>query len=146
MKEAEREIIKHTQIISFPEVIQALQGIGYLQHSRQATSELKILKITSHIRKLHPLLDEMGIRTVGGRLENALIDYDAKHPIILPYRDHVTDLIISQHHQKTGHLGQEYVLSSLRHQYWVIKGRSAVRRVIVAVFCARNLVPCVGNS
>ena len=107
MKEAEREIIKHTQRISFPEVIQALQRIGSLQHSRQATSELKNLKMAGHIRKLHPLLDEMGILRVGGRLENALIDYDAKHPIILPYRDHVTDLIISQHHQKTGHLGQE---------------------------------------
>ena len=107
MKEAEREIIKHTQRISFPEVIQALQRIGSLQHSRQATSELKNLKMAGHIRKLHPLLDEMGILRVGGRLENALIDYDAKHPIILPYRDHVTDLIIPQHHQKTGHLGQE---------------------------------------
>ena len=122
MKEAEREIIKHTHRISFPEVIQALQRIGYLQHSRQATSELKNLKITSHIRKLHPLLDEMGILRVGGRLENALIDYDAKHPIILPYRDHVTDLIISQHHQ-----------------YWVIKGRSAVRRVISGCFLCKKL-------
>ena len=72
----------------------------------------------------------MGILRVGGQLENALIDYDAKHPIILPYRNHVTDLIISQHHQKTGHLGQEYVLSSLHHECWVIKGQSAVRRVI----------------
>ena len=74
MKEAEREIIKHTQRISFLEVIQALQRIGSLQHSCQATSELKNLKMIGHIRKLHPLLDEMGILRVGGRLENALID------------------------------------------------------------------------
>ena len=114
MKEAEREIIKHTQRISFPEVIQALQKIGSLQHPRQANSELKNLKMAGHIHKLHPLLDEMGILRVGGRLENALIDYDTKHPIILSYQDHVTDLTISQHHQKTGHLGQEYVLSNLR--------------------------------
>ena len=139
MKEAEREIIKHTQRISFPEVIQALQRTGSLQHLRQATSELKNLKITNHMRKLHPLLDEMGILRVGGRLENALIDYDAKHPVILPYRDHVTDIIISQHHQKTGHLGQEYVLSSLRHQYWVIKGRSAVRRILSGCFLCKKL-------
>ena len=139
MKEAEREIIKHTQGISFSQVIQALQRIGSLQHSRRATSELKNMKMIGHIRKLNPLLDEMGILRVGGRLENTLIDYDAKHPIILPYRDHVTDLIISQHHQKTGHLGQEYVLSSLRHQYWVIKGRSAVRRVISGCFLCKKL-------
>ena len=139
MKEAEKEIIKHTQRISFPEVIQALQRIGSLQHSPQATSELKNLKMTGHIRKLHPFLDEMGIVRVRGRLENALIDYDARHPIILPYRDHLTDLIISQHQQKTGLLGQEYVLSSLRHQYWVIKGRSAVGRVISGCFLCKKL-------
>ena len=73
MKEAEREIIKHTQRISFLEVIQALQRIGSLQHSRQATSELKNLKMIGHIRKLHPLLDKMGILRVAGRLENALM-------------------------------------------------------------------------
>ena len=95
--------------------------------------------MTGLIHKLHPLLDEMGILRVGGRLENALIDYDAKHPIILPYRNYVTDLIISQDHQKTGYLGQEYVLSSLRHQHWVIKEPSAVRRVISGCFLCRKL-------
>ena len=51
----------------------------------------------------------------------------------------MTDLIISQNHKKTGHLGQEYVLSSLRHHYWVIKGRSAVRRVISGCFLCKKL-------
>ena len=85
---------------------------------------------TASMRKLHPFVDGKGIHRVGGRLENALIEYEAKHPIILPYRNRVTDLIILQHHKQAGHLGQEYVLSSLRQLYWKIKGRSAVRRVI----------------
>ena len=93
MKEAEWEIIKHTLRISFPEVIKALQRIGSLPHSRRATSELKNLKMIGHIRKLYSLLDEMGILRVGGRLGNALIDYYVKYPNILPYRDHVTDII-----------------------------------------------------
>ena len=100
---------------------------------------MKNLKIPAHIRKLHPLLDDVGILRVGGRLENALIKNEAKHPIILPYRHHVTDLIISQHHQKTGHLGQEFVLSSLRQLYWIIKGRLAVRRVIGSCFPCKKL-------
>ena len=79
------------------------------------------------MQKLHPFLDDKGILRVGERLENALIKFEAKLPIVLPYRHHVTDLIISQHtDQKTSHLGQEYVLSSLRQLYWKIKGRSAV--------------------
>ena len=135
---AEREVIKHVQRLSFSDVIRTMQRISSSKPSRKATSELKCLKMPAYMRKLHPLLDDVGILRVGGRLENALITYEAKHPIILPYRHHATDLIISQHHQKTGHLGQEYVLSSLHQFYWIIKGRSAVRRVISSCFqCKR---------
>ena len=139
VQRAEKEVIKHVQRLSFPEVIQAMQRTSSLKPSRQLTSELKNLNIPFYMRKLHPQLDDKGILRVGGRLENALIKYKAKHPVILPYRHHVTDLIISEHHQKTGHLGQEYVLSSLRQLYWIIKGRSAVRRVISSCFpCKRR--------
>ena len=117
MQEAENAVVKHVQRLSFQEVVQALERTGSSQHSRQVTCELKKLKIAAHVQKLHPFLDDKGILRVGGRLENVLIKYEAKHPIVLPYRHHVTDLIISQHHQKTGHLGQEYVLSSLRQLY-----------------------------
>ena len=72
VKEAEKEIIKQRHRISDPKVIQVLQRMGSFM--RQATRELKNLKITGHIRKLHPLLDQMGILRVGGRLENALIE------------------------------------------------------------------------
>ena len=82
----------------FLEVVQALERIGSSQHSSQATCELKKSKIPAHMKKLHPFLDEKGILRVGGRLENALIKFEAKHPIVLPYRHHVTNLIISQHH------------------------------------------------
>ena len=122
LQSAERKVIKHVQRLSFPEVIQAMQTTSSSKFLSQVTSELNNLKIPAHMRKLHPLLDDIGILRVGGRLENSLINYHAKHWIILPYRHHVTDLIISQHHQKVGHLGQEYVLSSLCQFYWIIKG------------------------
>ena len=47
--------------------------------------------------------------------------------VILPYKHHVTDLIIKQCHENLGHMGQESVLSSWRE---TVKGRSAVRRVL----------------
>lgn len=33
-----------------------------------------------------------------------------KHPVILPYKHHVTDLIVQSFHQEVGHMGQESVL------------------------------------
>lgn len=102
-------------------------------------TKLKKLKMSAYMRKLHPLEDEFGILRVKWRLENALISYEGKHPIVLSYRYLVTNLIISQYHQTIGYLGQEYVVSSLRHFYWMIKGRSAVRRVVRKCFPCRNL-------
>ena len=58
---------------------------------------------------------------VGGRLVNAPIGDERKHPIILPYKHHVTDLIIKQCHENLGHMGQESVLSSLREAVWIVK-------------------------
>ena len=98
------------------------------------------------MRKLHPVLDNDGIIRVGGRIENAPVEYETKHPIILPYRSHVTELIIHQHHQRAGHLGQEYALASLRQLYWIIKGRSAVRRAIGDYFICEKLGAAKGEQ
>ena len=66
----------------------------------------------------------------GGRIGRAPFPYELKHPVILPYKHHATDLIMRDHHQRMGHLDQESVLSSLRKKYWILKRRSAVRRVL----------------
>ena len=58
------------------------------------------------------------------------MDIKLKHPVILPHKHHVTDLIIKEYHQNIGHMGQESVLASMRSRYWIVKGRSAVRRVL----------------
>ena len=115
---AEREIFRHVQKLSFPDVVEALQRLTRSQESpRQVKPGLRKLKMTTLLSKLNPVLDGEGILRVGGRLENAAISYDTKHQIILPYCHHVTNLIIQKYHQEAGHLGQEYVLSSLRQLY-----------------------------
>ena len=47
------------------------------------------LKAASSLYRLNPILEE-GILRVCGRLENAPIDQDAKHPIILPNKHDLT--------------------------------------------------------
>ena len=116
-------MFRHVQRLSFLDVVEALQRVTRSQESsRQVKQGLRKLKMTTSLSKLNPVLDGEGILRVGGRLENAAISYDAKHQIILPYRHHVTHFIIEKYYQEAGHLGQEYVLSSLRQLYWIIKG------------------------
>ena len=99
----------------------------------------KVLKAKgSALNKLNPILKE-GLLKVGGRLTNASVDDEAKHPIILPSKHPVTGMIIRQHHAEVGHMGQESVLSSIRKEYWIVEGRAAVKRVIRScVMCQRR--------
>ena len=87
------------------------------------------VSIKSSIAKLKPILVD-GILRVGGRLSFADLQFDEKFPTILPYKGHVTDLIIMYYHQKVGHLGRSTVLSTIRSKYWIVKGNAAVRRII----------------
>ncbi|XP_046985874.1 uncharacterized protein LOC124555853 [Schistocerca americana] len=44
----------------------------------------------SKLRDLHPFVDAEGILRVGGRLMNASVPYDERHPIIVPPMHHLT--------------------------------------------------------
>jgi hypothetical protein len=50
-----------------------------------------------------PFLDGFGKIRAGGKLQNAQIDYASKHPVILPYDQPITRLIVWDHHVKNYH-------------------------------------------
>jgi hypothetical protein len=57
-------------------------------------SKGKALSISSNFRCLYPFLDIEGLVRVDGRLKNTPFSEDRKHPILLPKRDRLTELII----------------------------------------------------
>ena len=87
------------------------------------------LKVASSLYWLDTILED-GILGVGGRLENAPMDQDARHPIILPNKHHLTTLIIERYHRDLGHSGREHVSLCIRQHCWIVRSRVAVRRVI----------------
>jgi hypothetical protein len=95
-----------------------LKIVFVLQHSEYA-SEVKELKggsavsRTSKLKDLNPFLYANELLRVGGRLMNADLSYDAKHPTILPPCHHVTRLLITHEHEKLLHSGPQLVLFSL---------------------------------
>ena len=79
---------------------------------------------------------------VGGRLNNADIPQESKHPIILPRKGTVTTLIIRNAHECLGHAGRGHVLARLREKYWIVGANSAVRQLISScVTCRRIKAP-----
>jgi hypothetical protein len=63
----------------------------------------------SPLRKLSPFLDPDGLLRVGGRLQHATKNEDAKHPVILPHHHKLTKLIIINIHEWRFHASTERI-------------------------------------
>lgn len=90
----------------------------------------KQLDSRSSLLRLHPFLDKDGILRVGGRIDNASATYNQRHPIILPKKHHVTDLIIRQIHYRNLHAGPRTLLYIIREQFWPLQGLRTVNTVL----------------
>ena len=73
---------------------------------------------------------EREYNAVGGRLQNSSSDYQSKHQLLLPSKHQVTKLLIMDVHESVSHLGQEYVLNSLRQKYLIFKRLAALWRIL----------------
>ena len=94
---------------------------------------------SKELLKLTPQLDSNGILRVGGRLVNAEVPKEVKHPIILPCSHHISQLIVKNYHDLTGHTGVERTLAETRLKFWIIKGRTVVRQVLSKCITCRRL-------
>lgn len=95
-------------------------------------NKLKANQVIDHKSKLvslQPILDGNNLIRVGGRLRNASIPMEQKHPIILPSKHHLTKIIMRVEHLRLGHCGPEQLLSEIRQNYWPLSGRREARKV-----------------
>ena len=124
-------MIKVAQEQSFAEVLHQLPNQNTQQAPENVISEamLKQLPKLRQLQSLTPLVVD-GFLRVGGRLQNASLPFDTKHPILLPNYHSVTDLLLMNCHEKEGHLGTNHILAEINRRYWIISGRSSAQRVL----------------
>lgn len=79
---------------------------------------------SSKLTAFNPFLDKDGILLVGGRLKDANIPFSQKHPILLPSRHYITDLLIREIHEFNRHAGHQTALFTLRQRFWLFDGRN----------------------
>jgi len=115
LKEAEMIILRQVQAECFGREITTLERQNEVLRS-------------SKIKSLCPFL-ENGMLLVGGRLENAAIPIQQKHPIVLPADHHVTRLIFQDRHCELLHCGPQVLLAEVRRRFWPLKGRLMARSV-----------------
>lgn len=123
-------VLRMTQEEVFSDELQDIQSDG--------------LSKQSSIYSLNPFQNEDDkLLRVSGRLEKAdHINYDQKHPIILPYSHIVSRLIVRHAHLSTLHDTEQQTTMLITQRYHILKCKSLVKLVInrcVKCFRQRNL-------
>ncbi|XP_055714768.1 uncharacterized protein LOC129808888 [Phlebotomus papatasi] len=109
-------IIFHIQAQAFRQEIQAL-------------SSKKPLPRQSRILDLNPFIDESGLIRVGGRIQKSNLPVSQKHQVLLPDKHRFTHLIAERVHLETCHGGPQMILSTMRQQYWPLRGLDIAKKV-----------------
>jgi len=79
--------------------------------------EGKLVKASSEIIKLKPVMKEDKVMRVGRRISMAPISTDAMNPMILPKGHHICTILVRHIHEVNGNCGIEQVLSLVREQF-----------------------------
>ena len=120
--------------LSQDEILRAEKCVLLAAQKREYPVELRKLEKgeqlppSSSLRPLTPVIDGDGIMRVGGRLTNAPLSRDARHPVVLPRQSDITRLIIAGKHAEVAHAGPEHTLSAVRESFWIPRGREAVKK------------------
>ena len=94
-----------------------------LVNSKQVSGKSKLVS-------LNPFIDRCGLLRVGGRLVNAPIPFEHRHPVILAPKNPLSRLIIIHEHVRLMHAGCQAVVASLRTRYWILSCKTTVTNII----------------
>jgi len=82
----------------------------------------------SKLVKITPIIDDKGLLRAKGRLENAPIDFDAKHTIVVDSKSRFGQSLVGHYHTQLAHGPVDYVYNEIRQRYLVVGGKSAVKK------------------
>ena len=111
-------------------IIRAVQGESL---SEELKSERRIagnnkpetVPKSSKLYRLDTFVDNNGVLRVGGRLRRATLEFGEKHPVLIPKKNHVADLITRHYHRQVHHQGRQITHGAIRQAgYWLIGGHN----------------------
>ncbi|XP_036341934.1 uncharacterized protein LOC118751263 [Rhagoletis pomonella] len=98
---------------------------GCLTCAEIRSAEVALVKLNKPVpmrgslARLQPFLDSKGILRLGGRIKNAVLSDEVKHPIILPKNSPFAKVIAAEIHITTLHAGPKLMQAVLQRRFWV---------------------------
>lgn len=108
-------IVKHVQEHLFPGLLTSLSK-GQL--------------CPANLASLSPFVDSTGLIRVGGRLQNTHLNYQAKHPLLLPKNCNLSVILCRYYHLLAAHAGSNLSVGLLRAKFWITSGKQLMRSII----------------
>lgn len=112
-------LVKHVQYSEFSEEIKNYNS-GRL--------------LSKPFRKLNPFVDQTGVFRVGGRLARSELEFQAKHPALLPRKHRLTNLIIQQVHNENCHPGLQTLHYLILQNFWILSARRAIKQILSSCY------------
>ena len=115
------------------------------------SSAINAIRKTGHVPEnnpisaLSPFLDPQGIVRVGGRLKRANIAFSAKHPILIPNKHPLSQIIVEHFHRKIKHQGAYLSHAAvIREGFHIQGGRRLIRSFVGSCVLCKKLrgLPC----
>lgn len=136
-----KSIDKHFGPLSVSEIKAGMQILVKIAQQDSFHSEINLLtnsleNAKGKLAMFAPFIDNEGVLRVGGRLRNSQLQYNAKHPILLDGKHHLSKLILENNHKILCHAGPQLLLATVRQNYWFISGMNAAKKVV------RNCLKC----
>ncbi|XP_043063573.1 uncharacterized protein LOC122319825 [Drosophila ficusphila] len=122
--------LKVSDIQSGTQLLLRLVQRSHLWEDIKSLQSKGVVAQSSSLASLSPFIDQFGLLRVDGRLRNSSLDFNARHPIILPRSHPVTAAIVTHFHERNLHTGPRALLCIVRSQYWPIGGRKTVSKVL----------------
>ncbi|XP_017488192.1 PREDICTED: uncharacterized protein LOC108376477 [Rhagoletis zephyria] len=102
----------------------------YFNNEYNALKRDGVVPSTSKVKCLSVFIEScygVDILRVGGRLKNAKLPYDEKHPILLPGESNFVRSYIRYVHEKHMHVGTQALMAIMRQRFWIVNARKVVR-------------------
>ncbi|XP_044315221.1 uncharacterized protein LOC123037628 [Drosophila rhopaloa] len=123
--------------LSNREIREAEKTYIILAQREEYALELRLLRskssipASSQIANLFPFIDQHGLLRACGRLTaSKVLQYDERHPVILPYSCRLSRLLVQFTHQITLHGGNQLIVRLVRSKYWIPKVKNLVKGVV----------------
>ena len=121
-------------------IIKLLQNASFANEIADLESDASMVRGSSSLRKLDPFLDDEGVLRVGGRVQNSTLDFQVKHPVLLPKDHHISECILRHFHRHGAHQGRGMTLNALRSSgFWIIGASRAIARLIAKCVSCKKI-------